>query len=147
MRSLLVLSMLTLNVIPALSQSRTADETALRAKVAALEAGINKRDYAGVGALCTTDADVIVSDGPLASGRAAIQAANQRDWGSAPAARRITITVTGIRFVGSDVAIVNTRAQFSEGAVREDRGTWLMTRQSGGDWLIAALRVMPAARQ
>lgn len=147
MGALLVLTILALTATPMLPQGRTSDETALRAKVAAFEAAINKRDMSGVAALYATDADVIVSDGPLATGRAAIQAATQRDWGSAPAARRISLTVTGIRFVGSGVAIVNTRAQFSEGTLKEDRGTWVMVRQPGGDWLITALRVMPVARQ
>ncbi len=147
MRTFLVVAVLALGAAPVFSQSRVADETALRTRVAAFEAAINKRDMAGVAALYAPDADLIVIDGPLVTGRAAIQTTTQRDWGTGAATRRISLTVTGIRFLGSDVAIVNTRAQFNEGPVKEDRGTWVAARQPGGDWLISALRVMPAARQ
>lgn len=146
MRTFLVVAALTLGVAPVFAQSRVADETALRARVAAFEAAINKRDMAGLAALYAPDADLIVIDGLLVAGRAAIQAATQRDWAAAPT-RRISLTVRGIRFLAPDIAIVNTRAQFNEGPVKEDRGTWVAVRQSSGDWLISALRVMPAARQ
>ena len=145
-RLILVLTVLALLVTPALPQNKTADESALRARVGAFEAALNKRDLAAVAALFAPDADTIVNDAPLATGREAIRAALQRDWGSAPTVRRITLTVTSIRFVGSDVALVNTRAQFSEGTVKEDRGTWILAKQPGGTWLITAMRVMPKSR-
>ena len=146
MRMILAAAVLTLCAAPVSAQARAADETALRARVTAFEVAINKRDMAGLAALYAPDADLIVIDGPTVSGRAAIQAAAQRDWGIGPATRRISLTVTNIRFVGPDVAVINTRAVFNEGPVREDRGTWIAVRQAGS-WLIAALRVLPAAKQ
>jgi uncharacterized protein (TIGR02246 family) len=144
MRTVIVVATLTL-AAPAFAQSRATDETAIRTRVTAFETAINKRDIAAVAALYAPDADLIVIDGPLATGRAAIQSATQRDWGTGSGTRRISLS-TGIRFLGSDVAIVSTRAQFNEGPVKEDRGTWIAVRQAG-NWLIAALRVLPAARQ
>ncbi len=146
MRMFLVGAVLALGAASVFSQSRVADETALRAQVAAFEAAINKRDMAGVAALFAPDADLIVLNGPLVIGRWAIQTAFERGLGTLAATIRISITVTDIRFLGSDVAIVNARAQFNEG-LPDDRGTRVYARQPGGDWLISAQRVMPAARQ
>jgi len=67
------------------------------------------------------------------------------DFATWPATRRFTLAVTGTRFLGQDVAIVETNAQFSEGPVRSTRGTWVCVRQDG-KWLITALRVYPAQR-
>ena len=145
MRSLLLVVALAIGTAAAIAQDRVADEKAIRAISVAFEKAINQRDYAGIGALYTPDADLIVQDGPIVAGRVAIEAATQRDWSSSPT-RRITLTVTGVRFLSTDLAIVNTRAQFNNGPVKEDRGTWIAVRQSNGAWLIAALRVMPAAR-
>jgi uncharacterized protein (TIGR02246 family) len=145
MRALPTVIILALSAVPGSAQSRPSDETALRGRVAAFEAAINKRDLPALAALYASDADLIVMDGPVVQGRAAIQAATQKDWSATPT-RRISLTVVDIRFLGADMAIINTRAQFNEGPVKEDRGTWAVTRQPGGPWLIAALRVMPAAR-
>lgn len=126
---------------PASPQNQAADEAAIRDRVAAMETALNAGDYAGVAALYAPDGDVMIVDGPIVSGRAAIQADAEADWGAAPE-RRIALTVTSLRFLGPDVAIVNTRAELNEGAW-EDRGTWVMVRR-GGEWLLAALRVLPA---
>lgn len=143
MRLLVVVAALAL-ASPALAQSRAVDEAALRGRVVAFEAAFNARDGAALGALYADDADLIIVDGAQVVGRAAIEAAARRDWAAASATRRISLTVTGIRFLSPDIAIVSTRAQFNEGP-SEDRGTWIAVRGSGR-WLIGALRVMPAAR-
>lgn len=129
---------------PALTQDRAVDEAALRTRVVAFETAFNLRDGAALGALYAEDADLIIVDGAHVVGRAAIEAATRRDWAAASATRRISLTVTGIRFLSPDIAIVSTRARFNEGP-SEDRGTWIAVRRSG-NWLIGALRVLPAAR-
>ncbi|MGQ0736350.1 MAG: YybH family protein [Acidobacteriota bacterium] len=130
---------------PAAAQGRAADEAAVRARITVGVEAINRRDAAGWAALFTPDADVIVLDGPRAEGRAAIQALAAKNWAAAPN-ERATITPTAIRFLGSDIAIVNTTARFTGGAAPgEDRGTWVLQRQAG-TWLITALRVMPAGQ-
>ena len=129
---------------PVLAQSRAVDEAALRGRVVAFETAFNARDGSGLGALYAEDADLIVVDGAQVVGRAAIEVAARRDWAAASPTRRMTLTVTGIRFLSADIAIMSTRAQFSEG-LSEDRGTWIAVRRSG-TWLIGALRVLPATR-
>jgi len=125
------------------AQSRATDEAAIRAHAVAIESAINKRDVAAVVALFTPDGDEINGDGPRVAGREAMRQAQVADFAKWPATMRFTLAVTGIRYLGQDVAIVETTAQFSEGAVRSNRGTWVSVRQ-GGKWLIAALRVYPA---
>ena len=135
----------TLLVTPARGQDRSADETAVRNRVAAATSALNRRDGAAFGALFSADADVIVLANPRTHGRPAIQAVAAKDWAAAPN-ERATITPTEIRFVGADVAIANTVGRFTGGATpSEDRGTWVLYRESGG-WVITALRVMPAPK-
>jgi len=122
-----------------------ADEAAIRANVAAYETSWNKRDASGVVATYAPDADVVVFDSPRAAGHEAIRMTLQADFATTPAGTRITLTVTSIRQLGQDVAIVETLAKFNEGAVRENRGTSVFVRL-GGRWLVAALRVYGAQR-
>ena len=132
-------------VTPARAQDRAADEAAVRNRIAAVTNAVNRRDAAGFAAQFTVDADAIILDESRTQGRAAIQAAATKGWAAAPN-ERATITPTEIRFVGADIAIVNTVARFTGGAApSEDRGTWVLQRESGG-WLAAALRVMPARK-
>ena len=143
MRVLVVVAALAFGS-PALAQSRAVDEAALRGRVVAFEAAFNARDGSALGALYAEDADLIIVDGAQVVGRAAIEAAARRDWAAASPTRRMTLTVTSIRFLSADIAILSTRAQFNEGP-SEDRGTWIAVRRSG-TWLIGALRVLPATR-
>ena len=145
MRTTIVALISAFAVVPLSAQSRATDEAALRGHAAAIESAINKRDPAAVVALFTPDGDEINGDGPRHAGRDAMRQSLVADFAKWQATMRFTLAVTGIRFVGEDVAIVETTAQFSEGAVRSNRGTWVSVRQ-GGKWLIAALRVYPAQR-
>jgi uncharacterized protein (TIGR02246 family) len=127
------------------AQGRAADEAAIRANAVAIENALNKHDAAAVGALFTPDGDEINGDGPLVSGREAMRRVDGAELAKWSPTMRFSLTVTGIRFLGPDVAIVETTARFNEGPVRANRGTWVSVRQ-GGKWLIAALRVYPAQR-
>ena len=119
------------------------DEAAIRANVAAYESAWNKRDAAGVTQTYAPDADVIVMDGPRTAGQAAIRRRLDGDFSTLPSTTRITLTLTNIRAVTPDTAVVDTIARFNEGTVRENRGTSLFVRRDG-KWLVAALRVYPA---
>lgn len=145
MRTTIVALTLAFGATALPAQSRATDEAAIRALAVAIESAINTRDVAALVALFTPDGDEINDDGPRVAGREAMRQASVADFAKWPATMRFTLTVTGIRFLGQDVAIVETTAQFSEGAVRSNRGTWVSVRQSG-KWLIAALRVYPAQR-
>jgi hypothetical protein len=66
--------------------------------------------------------------------------------------RRITLTVSSLRPLSPDVAVIDTlavsggrNAQGQELSTSNDRGTWVIVHR-GGHWLIAALRVYPAAQ-
>ncbi len=145
MRVLMPALAIAVTATPSVAQNRAADEAAVRVRVTALEAAINQRDAAAYAALFAADGDLIVLDGAPVQGRAAIEASSTESW-AATRDRRATITPTSIRFVGPDIAIVNTLARFTVGATTtEDRGTWVLHRE-GGAWLITALRVLPAAR-
>ena len=53
----------------------------------------------------------------------------------------MSLSVDAVRLAGPDVAI----ADFSRHGEVENRGTWTLVRREG-NWVIAALRVMPPAR-
>ena len=127
------------------TQSRPADETAIRAHVAAYQVAINERDGVAVGALFATDGDFVFFDGPRVVGRDAVRQSTETALASWPATMQFTLSVTGIRFLRPDLAIVETLAHFSEGDMRSNRGTSVVVRREG-KWLIAALRVFPAER-
>ncbi len=128
---------------PLAAQDRAADEAAIRAHAVAVENAINNRDAAALVALFTPDGDEILGDGPRLVGREAMRQAQEARQAQRSPTMRFTLEVTGIRFLGQDIAIVETTARFSEGPIRANRGTWVSIRQ-GGKWLIAALRVYPA---
>lgn len=146
MRTVLVLAVLLLNSALLYAQGSNRAETAIRTRVSALETAWNKRDAAAIAAMYSADGDAIIMDAPVFTGRAALQVAAAHDISTQAPTLRISITPTSIRFLRSDVAIVNTIARFNEGAGKEDRGTWVLVRRKG-EWLIAALRVLPAERK
>jgi uncharacterized protein (TIGR02246 family) len=123
----------------------TSDEAGIRAQVAAAEAAINRRDFAALAALYTSDGDTIIATRPRTSGPDAIRRSAEAAWAAAPSARRLRITVDAIRFLTPDVAIADTIARFSAGEPAEDRGTWVMVRRDGV-WRVGAFRVQPAER-
>lgn len=127
---------------PLSAQARPGDEAAIREHTAAYERAVNNGDAAAVAALFAPDGDFIFFDGPRVAGRAAIQRDTEARFAMRPASMRFGLTVTGIRFVGADAAIVDTRATFSEGPMRANRGTSVIVRRDG-QWLLAALRVFP----
>jgi uncharacterized protein (TIGR02246 family) len=119
------------------------DEPAIRANVAAFEAAWNNRDSAGVVATYAPDGDVVVMDGARIAGHDEIRRLTEAELAKTPPTMRITLTVTSIRPITQDAAVVDTVARFNEGPVRENRGTSVFVLR-GGKWLVAALRVYPA---
>jgi len=114
-----------------------SDDAAIRARLAAYVEARNARD-AYAEALCyTTDGDFRSSNGPFVSGREAIEAQLAVD----NPRYRFALEVTGLRFLGDDVAVVDAdvRAGIGEN-LASLVGTYVMAKQ-GGDWLIAAARI------
>src|SRR3954466_6713625 len=78
----------------------------IRAQVAALQTAVNTRDAAGVAALYATDGDAIIIDGPYNAGTAALLKGAREEIAARPKGLQISITVTNVRFITADVAIV-----------------------------------------
>ena len=125
----------------AAAENRSADDEAkIRAITSAYQATYNEHDASAYGALWAPDADAIILDNPHAVGRDAILRAQEAFWASAPATR-MSLTVNTVRFVSPDVAITD----FTRQGEVQNRGTWILHRRDG-NWVIAALRVMPTPR-
>jgi len=124
---------------------------ALRNRVEAFQTAWNAHDAAGVAAFFTDDADQVMGDGAAVSGPA-IQRWWQESFATMEPARRITLTVSSVRLLSPDVALINTVAETGGRDAQDkglltskDRGTWVVV-QKRGQWLMAALRVYPAER-
>jgi uncharacterized protein (TIGR02246 family) len=140
----LSLSLLLSTTLLVFAQARPKDETAIRNRVAEYEAAVNKRDTQAILAVFAPDADLVFFDSPRLVGRDAIAKEHEgiSKW---PSTKRFSLAVSSIRFLGSDVALVETLARFSEGEMTSNRGTILMTRRDG-KWWWTALRVYPAEK-
>jgi uncharacterized protein (TIGR02246 family) len=103
-----------------------------------------QRDARAVAGLFSPSGDYVFFDSPLIVGRDSIEKASEAISGW-PSTRRFSLEVTSIRFLGSDLALIETLARFSEGEMTSNRGTALMTRRDG-KWFWEALRVYPAQR-
>ena len=145
MRSIVAAGAILFAASASSAQTRSADEAAIHAQTAAYESSLNKRDPAAVAALFVPDGDLVFFDSPRVSGRDALIQNTKDAVATWPATMRFTLSITAIRFLTPDVAIVDTEAHFSEGDMRANRGTSVVVRQKG-KWLIAALRVFPAQR-
>jgi uncharacterized protein (TIGR02246 family) len=132
-------------VVPAAGGAQsamTADDAAIRARLAAYADARNKRD-AHAEALCyTPDGDFRSSAGPFVSGRAAIEkqlTVTNPDY-------RFALTITALRVLGPQFAIADASVMVGVGANQAELvGTYVMAKQ-GGDWLIAAARIARAPR-
>jgi len=127
------------------AQSRPKDEEGIRTRVTAYVAAVNARDLPGLAAVFTPDADFILFDSPRHVGPEAIAKVHGDALASWPPTRKFSLEVTNIRFLGPELALLETIGRFSEGETRSNRGTILMARRSGA-WQWAALRVYPAER-
>jgi uncharacterized protein (TIGR02246 family) len=139
----LALWLLIAATAPTLAQGRSGEEAAIRKSVAAFESAINQRDARAMAALFSRDGDYVFFDSPRFVGRDSIAKVAHDGISKWPSTRKFSLEVTNIRFLGSDLALVETLARFSEGEMTSNRGTALMARRNG-KWLWEALRVYPA---
>ena len=127
-------------------QNSSVEDAAIRAQLAANFAAGNKRDAIGVVATYAPDGDLMIGAGPRIAGQNAIRDWLHAAWSTAPPDRQGTLTVDSLRFLSSDVAIVESTARWTAGEPLQDRATWIMVRRDG-TWLIAAVRILPAQQQ
>jgi len=121
----------------------------LRAFVAAYEDTFNRHDPEALSAFYRDDADIIIREGTIIHGTEAI-AKWWRDYFNQPRPYRALLIIEEIRMLSDNVALINFTATGATPEstdqllpVRRARATWVVLREDG-DWLIAALRVLPS---
>jgi uncharacterized protein (TIGR02246 family) len=121
------------------------DSSAIRALLQTYEAAINRRDVAAATATYMPDADVWVVGYDRIVGLEAIRKNEERAVGM-PGFQAWTTSVDAIRFIGTDVAVVESSGAVSIGGNRiAERITWIVGRTEAG-WRIAAVRIMAFER-
>ena len=122
-----------------------ADSSAIRALLQAYEAAINRRDVEAAVATYSPDADVWVVGYDRIAGRDAIRQNEERAVG-APGFQNWSTSVDAIRFIGADVALVESSGAVTIAGNRiAERITWVVNRTAAG-WRIAAVRIMAFER-
>jgi uncharacterized protein (TIGR02246 family) len=140
-RNLVLLALLVVAGCAKLRVVQEADSTAIRALLQAYEAAINRRDIDAAIATYLPDADVWVVGYDRIAGLEAIRQNEERAV-SAPGFHAWTTSVEAIRFIGADVAVVESSGSVSIGGDQiAERITWVVNRTVAG-WRIAAVRIM-----
>jgi uncharacterized protein (TIGR02246 family) len=129
--------------------SNAADEKDIRAISAQLQDAWNKADPRMLADLFLTDGDYISSTGRTARGRDEVEKAFAQQWSGLYRKTRIAVTITAVRFVRRDVAIVD--GTFDVSGMKDAAGKVLPARsglstivaaRKGDRWYVAALRGM-----
>jgi uncharacterized protein (TIGR02246 family) len=120
---------------------RTRDESAIRETISAVEATLNARDFAGYAQTFAEEADVIFYGGSRLSGRAAIQDEMVKAWKTQPASCRVALKVDAVRFLSSDLALVDAPAIFSGCKGWSKNGGTSVMQRVGDHWQSAGLRI------
>jgi uncharacterized protein (TIGR02246 family) len=118
-------------------------------EVTAYTATWDTHDSRALAARFTTDADMIMGNGPILEGRTAIDGWWKRYFAAQEPERTLTIEVLSMRPITDEVALMNVRTT-TGGRTAEDvplhprkaRGTWVLVHQDGA-WHIASMRGMP----
>lgn len=141
--SLLVLTFFGGTVPAQVSSDR--NEQAVRSVVAEYMRARNDKDAEAVRRLFTPDADQLVSTGEWRKGIADLVRGTSAS--SRKEASKSSITVEDVRFVDSDVAIVDGRYRtVSLNGAGRDMWTTIVLKRVGDDWRITAIRnMLPAA--
>ena len=140
--------LLTLLILPACARVHVvegqADSFAIRELIQTYEAAINRRDIEAAMASYSPDADGWVVGYDRVVGLEAIRQNEERAL-SAPGFHWTT-SVDAIRFVGTNVAVVESSGTVTIGADQiAERITWVVNRTVAG-WRISAVRVMAFER-
>ena len=139
LKATLLLLAAVLTVAPDAS-AQSADEAAVRARLAAYADARNRRD-AHAEALCyTVDGDFRSSAGPFVSGRDAIE----KQLTVTDPNYRFSLEVTHLRFLTPQMVIADATVKAGPGSTPATLvGTYVLMKQ-GNDWLIAAARISRA---
>ena len=129
--------------VTAQSQGAAADEAAVREIVQRYTRARELNDPAAIRALFTADADQYTSSGEWRRGVPALVKGMLATSASNPGVRAITIAA--VRFVTSDVAIVD--GEYKTGTDTRPLWTTLVVKREGSGWRIAAIRNMAPTGQ
>jgi uncharacterized protein (TIGR02246 family) len=131
---------------------RADDEAAIRRQIDQFAAAWNKADAKAVAQFFADDGDYVSSTGQKGEGRTGIEKVLSEQFAGVFKGATLKTTITAIRFLKPDVAIVNGAFEVSgmkgpdgkELPVRKGLSTNILAKQ-GDKWLIAALRGMVPA--
>jgi uncharacterized protein (TIGR02246 family) len=147
--ALLAASALTALASGVISAQTVEDSVAVGRFIDAYRTAWDTHDPSAVAAFFAEGADFVMGNQPGAVGRRAIE-----DWWSdyfsvQEPERHLTLDVHSVRFVATDVAVVNVTTttggqdpRSGELLARRFRGAWVVQRQGAG-WLISAMRGVP----
>lgn len=123
---------------------------AMRTLVQTFQDVWNAHDAARLAELFADDADQIMGNGPVTTGRPAIRRWWEARFAGMERGRSIALSVGSVRMISSDAGVINTvaasggrDAQAQPLPPSSDRGTWVVVSKAG-HWHIAALRVQQA---
>jgi uncharacterized protein (TIGR02246 family) len=133
----------------------STDEAAVRDVYRQLIDAWNQGSGAALAAVFTTDGDLVGFDGTHLKGRREIAPFHQRLFDKWLRGSRLVGQVTGVRFLGPDVAVLHAvggtvlRGRRAPAPERDSIQTLVVSRQAEGDWRLAAfqntrLRIMGA---
>ena len=145
MRLLIALALSSLVSLPAATQNpaRASDaDAAVREVVRQYVAAREKRDPALIAALFTPDADQFTTSGEWRRGRDNVVKGALASSQNNPGTREITLEA--VRFPATGVAIADGRYEIRgpQGDPRRMWTTFILMRESSGDWRISAIRNM-----
>jgi len=124
------------------TDTSAADEAALRENVKLLETGWNTKSGALFARPFAADADYVVINGRYIKGREVIEKSHQQIFDTIFKDTKISLTVTQIRFLRPDVAVVHVsghRDAPTKELVGDAMMTIVMTKEHDG-WKIAAFQ-------
>jgi uncharacterized protein (TIGR02246 family) len=130
---------------PAAAQTRSADETAVRALVDRYTTAREAGDKAALAGLFVADADQLVSSGEWRRGREAVVTGSLGS--SQQNAGKRTLTIETVRMVAAGVALADSRYDIAQtdGVTRRMWASWVLVKD-GDVWKIAAIRnMLPSA--
>jgi uncharacterized protein (TIGR02246 family) len=133
----------------------STDEAAVRALYQEFMEAWNRGSGAELAAVFTTDGDLVGFDGTHLKGRQEIARFHQRLFDTWLRGSRLVGQVTGVRFLGPDVAVLHAvggtvlRGRRAPAPERDSIQTLVVSRRAEGDWRLAAfqntrLRIMGA---
>ena len=118
-----------------------AAEREIAAIVQSEEDALNERDFDAFFSTYSSDADLIVFDGPHAHGIQAGREVMEQGWSAVPSDVIADLSLRDVRLVTPDVAIAEVDGVFTGSDPAHDRATVVLSR-SGEGWRVEAARIL-----